>query len=113
VDIKHTPTPWYVSIEDGMPILGANGARICDTDVCDADSELQALAQETQQAVDAAFIVRACNAHEDLTEALASIIADYEATIDVAKQGKIAEISLGQFRRLSLAKARLAKAEGK
>jgi hypothetical protein len=87
VEIKHTPTPWYVSLEDGMPILGANGARICDTDVCDAESELEALVLETQQSIDAAFIVRACNAHEELLAAAKDALQRLKAAGRIANAG--------------------------
>lgn len=67
--------------------------------------------QALQRATEA--YIKQVEVNRELVEALAGILADYEATIEIAKQGKVAEISIGQFGRIRLAKERLAKAGGK
>lgn len=64
-DTKHTQLPWKVSEVSGWP-----------SDICDADGELLATAYpmtiggEDAGEANAAFIVRACNAHDQLVAAL-------------------------------------------
>lgn len=58
---QHTPTPW--SVDRGLVIRDAEGKWVANVDGGnDAVSKTRA-----------AFIVRACNAHDDLVEALCVI----------------------------------------
>lgn len=66
MNTKHTPTPWagghYSSIV-GCPVVGQGGQVICNTAIGHKPHRESAEAN-------AAFIVRACNAHEALVLAL-------------------------------------------
>lgn len=74
MDAKHTPTPWHDSgLSDTLPggfIEARNGKNIC----------LYYAGPETavgdQGKANAAFIVRACNAHEELVAALRGARSD-------------------------------------
>lgn len=65
--MKHTPTPWYVDYNDvsdyQLPIKHESGAVIAD--VCLLESDHVSVTER----VDAEFILRACNAHDDLLAA--------------------------------------------
>lgn len=65
---KHTPTPWKVK-GNLNTIEGANGLTVCDlrSNTVDADA-------------DAAFIVRAVNAHEELVNHLKVWMSRVKAT---------------------------------
>ena len=62
---KHTPTPWRVDSKYRADIIGADGRDVAET----ALSASYRRPLEDQYA-NAAFIVRACNAHEAMREAL-------------------------------------------
>lgn len=66
MDVKHTPMPWsgghYSSIV-GCPVVGRDGQVICNTAIGPKPHKESAEAN-------AAFIVRACNAYEDVLVAL-------------------------------------------
>jgi hypothetical protein len=69
----HTPTPWFAK-EDGYeiyitsPDYDNNGYEIAIVDILGLDGK-----QADLQRVNAAFIVRAANVHDDLVEALTDI----------------------------------------
>lgn len=60
---EHTPTPWY---KDGRAIVTEPRIPEIEICVCTADSEVN----EQESQANAAFIVRACNSHALLVEAL-------------------------------------------
>jgi hypothetical protein len=61
METKHTPTPWTIKKESGSyTIYGANGDSIANDEMYYPSAPLFK---------DAAFIVRACNAHDDLVAA--------------------------------------------
>ena len=60
----HTALPWHVGMKPGPMIYGPNGDQVADLT---ADFE--------DDRANAAFIVRACNAHDDLLAALDSSLA--------------------------------------
>lgn len=69
-NVQHTPTPWeHLPDEEGSPIVGA-GQRICDMDCRSFSDDESFESQTAQMEADAAFIVRACNAHDELVAAL-------------------------------------------
>jgi len=57
--MQHSPTPWTC---DDSEILDANGVEVADTWWGDTGRE--------RRVADAAFIARACNAHDELVSAL-------------------------------------------
>lgn len=61
--VEHTPTPWeIITLQDAVPhLMGADHARVALLDDCHLDNEAQA---------NAAFILRAVNAHDALVEAI-------------------------------------------
>jgi hypothetical protein len=73
---EHTPGPW--TVEDAT-VFGPICDRICTVDVGDDDDEPTLTGQGEQPhgqgRANAAFIVLACNAHDDLLEALQTLIA--------------------------------------
>lgn len=87
---KHTPTPWRISGTSSHRVTGKHGVLAN----CGNDSTHSAV--EDQCAANAAFIVRACNAHEELLEALQKI-----ATCESQAPGDVVDIA-----RAAIAKAR-------
>ena len=63
--MSHTPTPWYALVCD----VKGHGSLLNDTGLMIADCAY-ATEHENEGEVNAAFIVRACNAHEALVAAL-------------------------------------------
>jgi hypothetical protein len=66
---QHTPTPWEIEAISGDLVLAAVG------DEC----VIAYLPPNPNRAANAAFIVRACNAHEQLVEALQAAVQQAEA----------------------------------
>lgn len=60
MEIKHTPTPWS---DDGKRIKGPNGETVADCRLTNGKN-------------DRPFIVRACNAHEELVAAAKDCLQD-------------------------------------
>lgn len=67
MNTKHTPLPWAVS---GRTIIAGNGRSVCNNGNSSTGQEAENLD----------YIVRACNAHDDLVAALAALLnlSDYE-----------------------------------
>ena len=74
---EHTPTPWHFCPEEysGLDIVRSNGSRTIPaaaitgrspTDGGEGWHYIAAMNSHTESAADAEFIVRACNAHDDL-----------------------------------------------
>ena len=82
---QHTPTPWTVDealARDNRVISGPNGEVVVEVAATlDHDSTSDLLVDHERDA-NAAFIVRACNAYDDLLAALREIVrlADANAT---------------------------------
>lgn len=70
---KPTPTPWMIDPANPEMVMYSDG-YICD---CDAPSYRQTLLQVEWEA-NAAFIVQAVNAHQDLVEALEQVLIDWD-----------------------------------
>lgn len=66
--MKHTPTPWHVGMKPGPMIYGTKGEQIADMMEANGEADLFPYVGENQ--ANAAFIVRACNSHDDLVSAL-------------------------------------------
>jgi hypothetical protein len=99
----HTPTPWFAK-EDGYeiyitsPDYDNNGYEIAIVDILGLDGK-----QADLQRVNAAFIVRAANVHDDLVEALKEA-RDYVWSAAYNPANSVA------IKRLALLDAALAKA---
>jgi hypothetical protein len=80
---QHTPTPWQVDSGDELAIQSVEGgAQIAtvlgpDDFLCRDDDDDEVFEEECE--ANAAFIVRACNAHDDLVAALKSALAYVDA----------------------------------
>ncbi len=99
---KHTPLPWHISnhafggADTGAKIIVRSNKAIV---VCAATVHIGGVNAETN----AAFIVRACNSHYELLEALRNMVRLYEPN------GETDQKSPGQFYRKAI--AAIAKAE--
>jgi hypothetical protein len=77
---RHTPIPWYIEGESGNPheayiIVGdKQGSTIAWTSNSFDDSSNEEYISEEDTA-NAQFIIRACNSHDELLEALESVLS--------------------------------------
>ena len=110
MNTKHTPTPWVVG---GRAKLGASIApgetpRIWAPDGAIADISIHRMLGDgtsKRELANANFIVRACNAHDDLVAALEGLTRFVEAVRCQVGMGP------GQLKRFEAAKAALTKAK--
>lgn len=82
MEMKHTPTPWYIAGDD-EPVAGVPAIEImygeCPSPECESVAWVNSdlvnnkfkITKKTR--ANAAFIVRACNAHDELVNLLAEI----------------------------------------
>ncbi len=101
--LEHTPTPWKVGRDNSLfPMAGGKRSWvIAQMAQCRTDKAGQA---------NAAFIVRACNSHEELVKALEWALLFVEQS-DEAEISKWGGESLAHFRKdMEQARAALAKA---
>lgn len=71
--MSHTPTPWYVS---GFETQAGGNSRVIMGG--DGFSIAHVMDRTTPENIaDAAFIVKACNAHDELLIALAEVFSDH------------------------------------
>lgn len=99
---KHTPLPWKIhQTEDRLPIpiIGKSCEFIAE---CSDDGSLIRASQAWDNA---RFIVRACNSHYELVEALEAILGD-----NMTPAGEPGHIDYGQA--CKMARSALAKAKG-
>jgi hypothetical protein len=75
---KHTPTPWKEDHQGGLYIEGKNGEYI---------AEVESEGGREEQFANAAFIVRACNAHDALVEALQELQSNCRGINEVLSEG--------------------------
>lgn len=59
---NHTPLPWHVGMKPGPIIYDSKGGQIADMREC--------MLPELEHGLNATFIVKACNSHYELLEAL-------------------------------------------
>lgn len=90
---QHTPTPWHVAKDDPAAIFNSMGGYV---------TRIDGNAVQTRAAIEgnAAFIVRACNAHDELVAALAQIAR-------LSAEGEVSanmQYALGDIARAALAK---------
>lgn len=102
MDAKHTPTPWEISRSKykGQEHLGLRNVDSLTEAVWRVDSG--AGLNPARDEANAAFIVRAVNAHDELVEALSDIVHSVGGDTGFARQ-----------QRMKKARAAIAKAEGK
>ena len=106
---KHTPTPWKVRHDsdesgDGYMIEDKNGYPIANTMYFASDKDTREMHKKWDKE-NAQFIVTACNAFEDMLEALKNLLWNFD--------GKETDLSLVQKRAIKYAKAAISKAEAK
>lgn len=87
----HTPLPWHVGMKPGPMIYGPQGEQIADLTG----------ALSFNAGPNAAFIVRACNSHEALVEALSAMYCAGFWTADSLQ-------SMPEHQRKAVAQARAA-----
>ena len=68
---KHTPTPWKRSEENAYSILTPQGGLIAKTSYHWVDP--------VSARLNAAFIVKACNSHEELVHSVQNLLDDIDA----------------------------------
>jgi hypothetical protein len=68
-ETKHTPTPWRVS-PTGMSVWSGDQDADSFTRICIRPEGKVSAKENEEWPANAAFIVRACNAHDDLVSAL-------------------------------------------
>lgn len=103
---QHTPVPWHVGPHYKYDIESREG-RICE---CNGMGSSRAVAN-------AAFIVRACNSHDDLLKACVDVLAQFAAGYFVRNTDSDgcsdwAIKAMEPPRALAAMKAAVAKAEG-
>ena len=101
--MKHTPGPWRV-----QPYNQRDASAICDLGwnlQVGSDAPMDEALGEDETKANAAFIVRACNSHEELLAALKGLVP-YQAT-----WSEPAKTPYG--RAIAAANAAIAKAEGR
>lgn len=97
----HTPGPWSVGRScDGFVTVTDGTKTICSVGVADMFDQVE---------IDAAYIVLACNAHEEMLEALRTTEANFARLFD--GQPEI-EMSLANKLTREKVQAAIAKAEG-
>jgi len=98
---QHTPTPWHVAKDDPTAIFNSMGGYI---------TRIDGNAVQTRAAIEGntAFIVRACNAHDELVAALQAI-ADSHQTADTYTERDGWEKAHDKF--VAFARAALAKVQ--
>lgn len=106
MEIKHTPTPWIAlkSTASFYEIIQKDDvhsiAYVWDGEGRDAKAT-------------AAFIVRACNAHDELTKALTECVEALNAELGLDERYRIEAIQEDALERAEALLKRLAKAEGR
>ena len=77
---KHTPGPWrledWVDAGNGARVMAADGGPVCRVDGATAWAGVAGTGVRTSRERDAnaAFIVQACNSHDELLEALEELV---------------------------------------
>jgi hypothetical protein len=103
---KHTPTPWIVT--NGVQIWRDGHSSLASPRICSLANAAQPVEQLTaeEMAANAAFIVRAVNAHEELVAAARALLDRLDdITTDAFSKG-------GEAVEREALRAALAKAEG-
>lgn len=93
MEVKHTPLPWEVCNGIDIYPVGDVQARhyVANVDPDNAPFE-GGVSRDTDSTyqmkmADAEFIVRACNSHYDLLEALTTFVAEYVALVESGDAG--------------------------
>lgn len=92
---KHTPTPWHLDNE-GRTVVGADGIQICTPHGL----------RNPQPFVNAAFIVRAVNMHEELLAVSKSLIAFLQEPMHKRAETELEGIVLRMHKAIAKAEGR-------
>ena len=108
--MEHTKTPWRVgtAYHNDVTIESGNGTRIAVMENPDMFYEQKTedhISYSKTQEANTEFIVRACNAHEDLLDACAQAINDWHADD--------ANFHIEEPKYLKMARKAISKAEGR
>lgn len=99
---NHTPTPYHVGEgKASIIIYDSRGNAIADAKTFHGKHE------DGQAEANAAFIVRACNSHAELLEALETLLKQYDILLD-----ELTEEEFSGYPEVIAARAALAKAKG-
>lgn len=102
---NHTPTPWHIAGDDNIIHIKAQETLICELTSRESEMGFDYECPLKVTKKNAAFIVRACNAHDELVEALKKARDYIEGElIENALVG--GSQTLGSFLEAALAKAR-------
>ncbi len=82
----HTPTPWAIWVSPLDRTINISSAA-GDEFVCACGVEVPGVEDTARMAADAAFIVKACNAHHPLVEALKELVSRVEDCDNPRDQG--------------------------
>lgn len=87
MSVRHSPTPWALDDEEdpSLWILDSNSASLCKFPAVpqeDTDDDEEGISPRDR--ADAAFIVQACNAHEDFVSAAKAAVAYDKAIMSCA-----------------------------
>lgn len=101
MEAKHTATPWK------LEYIGKTVRVVTDEPGADYGDDVAVLPNTEQCVVDAEFIVRACNAHDDLVKALKSLLgyADAMHRAQAHEEGREIDYETFPDARAALAKA--------
>lgn len=108
--MKHTPTPWELNINSRYPIYSQH-TREDVRHICSIVQNETTTAEEKDANLE--FIVRACNAHDELVAALKECTEALQAELGLDERYKIEAIQDEALERAEQLLKRLAKAEGR
>lgn len=80
METKNTPTPWGLHHGEKYSRVLMKPDSCTDDFIAEVTSDMTGIEYEDDDAnrkANAAFIVRACNAHDDVVAALSAIVSDY------------------------------------
>ena len=110
---KHTPTPWAI-LDSERLIVGRDEGCGTETPTADCLAEIvyktPGLPNRETREANAAFIIQACNAHEDLLEALRGIVDRMEVLADDAEECGYDQRAENTRKDIAAARAAIAKA---
>lgn len=79
--MNHTPTPWEVGMSrNGLPSVDASTESPCTLEICMVWGTEKDMIVNDECEANAAFIVRACNAHDVLVELAEKVIGHFAGT---------------------------------
>ena len=101
----HTPLPWRVFLLDRIEDANRRTVATC---ACQSNT----LTDDGINEDNAQFIVRACNAHNDLVAALSDLLTECDDMYATLRRNDYATCNFEDLRRVKNARAAIAKANG-